>query len=137
MVEKETVNGMNEVESGGGKKKVIVIDDEETVRIMTTASLGSDYDVTTAGSGQAALNLFLQGYVPDLVILDLNMPEMDGWETFTRIRDISRLRKTPIAIYSTSEDPKDKARAKELGAADYIHKPAKKPELLLRAGKLV
>jgi methyl-accepting chemotaxis protein len=125
------------VESENEKKKVIVIDDEETVLTLTKASLGNDYEVTTANSGQEALNLFFQGYTPDLVLLDLRMPEMGGWDTFIRIRDISQLHKTPIAIYSTSEDPQDRVRAKELGAVDYIHKPAKKTELLEKVAKLV
>jgi CheY-like chemotaxis protein len=124
-------------ESSDEKKKVIVIDDEETVIAMTKAALGNNYEVTAANSGQAALNLFLQGYVPDLVLLDLNMPEMGGFDTFVRIRDINNLQKVPIAIYTTSEDPKDKARAQELGAADFIGKPAQKAVLLEKAAKLI
>jgi CheY-like chemotaxis protein len=119
------------------KKKIIVIDDEETVLTLTKAALGEEYDVTTVDSGQEALNLFFQGYVPDLVILDLNMPEMGGFDTFIRIRDISKLHETPIAIYSTSEDPKDKSRAQEMGAVDFIHKPAKKAELMERVKRLI
>jgi methyl-accepting chemotaxis protein len=124
-------------ETANEKKKVIVIDDEETVLTLTKATLGDEYDVTTVNSGQAALNLFFQGYVPNLAILDLTMPEMGGWDTFIRIRDISKLHKTPIAIYSTSDDPKDRSKAHELGAVDFIHKPAKKSELLERVAKLV
>jgi DNA-binding response OmpR family regulator len=62
---------------------------------------------------------------------------MGGWDTFIRIRDISRLHKVPIAIYSTSTDPKDKERARELGAVDYIHKPVKKAELLAKVAGLI
>jgi methyl-accepting chemotaxis protein len=119
------------------KKKIIVIDDEETVLTLTKAALGEEYDVTTINSGQGALNLFFQGYVPDLALLDLTMPEMGGWDTFIRIRDISKLHKTPIAIYSTSDDPQDRAKAHELGAVDFIHKPAKKNDLLEKAAKLI
>jgi CheY-like chemotaxis protein len=104
---------------------------------MAKSHLGQDYEVFTAGSGQKALTLFFRGLVPDLVLLDLNMPEMGGWDTFIRIRDISKLHKTPIAIYTTSEDPKDKDRAREMGAVDYIKKPASKTELLSRVGKLI
>jgi len=123
-------------ESGDKKKKVIVIDDEQALLTLTKATLDNDYEVTAANSGQAALNLFSQGYIPDLVLLDLNMPEMDGWDTFISIRNIANLQKVPIAIYTTSEDPKDKDRARELGAADYISKPAKKADLLAKAAEL-
>jgi CheY-like chemotaxis protein len=107
------------------------------VLTITKATLGEDYDVTTANSGQAALNLFFQGYVPNLALLDLTMPEMGGWNTFIRIRDISKLHKTPIAIYSSSDDPKDRAKAQEMGAVDFIHKPAKKADLLEKVAKLI
>ncbi|WP_461248605.1 response regulator, partial [Treponema sp. R6D11] len=77
--------------SGNEKKKIIVIDDEETDLILAKSMLADDYDVTTVSSGQEALSLFFQGYTPDLVLLDLIMPGMDGWETYTRIQAISNL----------------------------------------------
>jgi CheY-like chemotaxis protein len=126
----KTESSKFKVETGNEKKKVLVVDDEQTVLTLTKATLDKDYDVTTVSSGKQALNLLLQGLVPHLVLLDLNMPEMGGWDTFIRIRDINKLHKTPIAIYSTSEDPKDRAKAQELGAVDYIKKPCKKEELL-------
>jgi methyl-accepting chemotaxis protein len=125
------------VESGNEKKKIIVVDDEQTVLSLTRSTLENDYDVTTVSSGKDALSLFFQGYVPNLVLLDLNMPEMGGWDTFIRIRDLSKLHKTPIAIYTTSDDPKDRAKAQELGAVDYIKKPIKKAELLEKAARLI
>jgi len=125
------------VESGNEKKKIMLIDDEETIRVMTTGMLGDSYDVTTVNSGKDALNMFFQGMVPDLVLLDLNMPEMGGWDAFIRIRDINNLHKTPIAIYTSSDDPKDIAKSKELGAVDYIKKPCNKDDLLERVGKLI
>ncbi|MDR2951635.1 MAG: methyl-accepting chemotaxis protein [Treponema sp.] len=125
------------VDSADEKKKIIVVDDEETVLVMTKASLEGDYDVTTVNSGQAALNLFYQGYTPNLVLLDLSMPDMGGWDTYIRIRDLTKLHQVPIAIYTTSEDPEDKERARELGAVDFIRKPVKKEELLKKIGKLV
>jgi len=125
------------VESKGEKKKIIVIDDEETVLTLTKGMLGQDYEVTTVSSGHDALNLFFQGYTPNLVLLDLNMPDMGGWATFIRIRDLTRLHKVPIAIYTTSEDPKDKAKAQELGAVAYIKKPAAKANLLDMLAKLL
>jgi methyl-accepting chemotaxis protein/CheY-like chemotaxis protein len=125
------------VESGNEKKKIIVVDDEPTVLVMTKDMLENDYDITTVNSGKDALNLFFQGYVPNLVLLDLEMPEIGGWDTFARINNISKLHKIPIAIFTTSDDPKDRAKAKEMGAVDFIHKPVKKAEMLERVAKLV
>jgi len=124
------------VETGNEKKKVIVVDDEETILTLTKSMLENDYDITTVSSGKAALELFFKGYVPNLVLLDLTMPEMGGWDTFIRIRDISKLHKTPIAIYTTSNDPKDKEHAQEMGAVGFINKPVKKSELLAVVAKL-
>jgi methyl-accepting chemotaxis protein len=125
------------VDSNDEKKRVIVVDDEETTLTLTKSMLGNEYDVTTVSSGREALNLFFQGYTPNLVLLDLSMPDMHGWDTYIRIRDITKLHKTPIAIYTTSEDPKDKAKAQELGAVDYIKKPCKKDELLSKVRRLI
>jgi methyl-accepting chemotaxis protein len=125
------------VDSKDEKKKIIVVDDEQTVLTLAKAILETIYDVTTVTSGQEALNLFFQGYTPNLVLLDLNMPEMGGWDTYIRIRDITKLHKVPIAIHSTSEDPQDKAKAQEMGAVAFIQKPAKKDEMLEKVAKLI
>ena len=124
-------------DSENEKKKIIIIDDEETTLTLTKSMLAGSYDVKTVNSGQAALSLFFQGYTPNLVLLDLSMPDMGGWDTYLRIRDLSKLHKTPISIYSTSDDPKDRAKAQELGAVDYIKKPCKKDELINRIEKIL
>jgi len=125
------------VDSSDEKKKIIVIDDEETVLTMTKVMLDKEFEITTANSGAEALKLFFKGYTPNLMLLDLNMPEMGGWDTYIRIRDITKLHHVPIVIYSTSDDPQDRTRAQEMGAVDFIHKPAKKAELLDKVTKLI
>jgi methyl-accepting chemotaxis protein len=125
------------VDKGNEQKKIIVIDDEETILTMTKVMLDKEYEITTSNSGAGALKLFFQGYTPNLVLLDLNMPEMGGWDTYLRIRDITKLHQVPIVIYSTSDDPSDRAKAKEMGAVDFIHKPVKKAELMEKVKKLM
>jgi methyl-accepting chemotaxis protein len=125
------------VDTADEKKKIIVIDDEETILTMTKSILEQDYEVTTANSGKTALDFFFKGYTPNLVLLDLNMPEMGGWDTYLRIRDLTKLHKVPIAIYTTSEDPKDRAKAQEIGAVAFIQKPIKKAEMLEKVAQLV
>jgi len=100
------------VESKDEKKKIIVIDDEQPVLTMVTGMLKNDYDIATAISGKEALKMFFDGYTPNLVLLDLAMPEMGGWETYLKIRDLTKLHQVPIAIFTSSEDPKDKAKAR-------------------------
>jgi CheY-like chemotaxis protein len=65
------------------------------------------------------------------------MSGMDGWDTYYRIRDLSQLHNTPIAIFTSSEDQKDKEQAQKMGAVDYIKKPIRKDDLLERVRKLV
>jgi CheY-like chemotaxis protein/iron only hydrogenase large subunit-like protein len=119
------------------KKKILVIDDDETILATTKSALKNDYNVTLVNSGKEALNLFLEGYVPHLILLDLYMPEIGGWDTFIKIRNISKLHQTQIAIYTTSESPEDMAKAKELGAVEYIHKPLSTTELTEKVAKLI
>jgi CheY-like chemotaxis protein len=79
----------------------------------------------------------MDGYVPHLILLDLEMPEIDGWDTLIRIHNLSKLHQAKIAIYSASEAQEDKTKAKELGAVEFIHKPAKKDELLEKVENLL
>jgi putative two-component system response regulator len=65
------------------------------------------------------------------------MPEMDGWDTYNRIRAIGGLHDTPMAFFTSSNDPKDKQRASEMGALDYIKKPFDSGDLLKRIGRIV
>jgi CheY-like chemotaxis protein len=122
---------------GNEKKKVLVVDDEAPVLVMMKGVLSDDYDVITATSGQEALSLFYKGLIPNLVLLDLVMPGMDGWNAYTRIRSLSGFHSTPIAFFSSSTDPEDIKQAKEVGAADYIKKPCNQDELLSKVAKLV
>jgi methyl-accepting chemotaxis protein len=125
------------VSRGDEKKKVMVIDDDEPILVMAKGMLGSIYDVTLVKSGKDALEMLYQGFLPDLVLLDLEMPGLGGWETYDTIKDLSHLHKTPIAIFTSSEDTADREKANKIGANDYIKKPIKKDELLERVKKLI
>jgi methyl-accepting chemotaxis protein len=125
------------VSTGDEKPVILAVDDDGIHLEMTRAFLEQDYDVTTVKSCEEALKLLYQGLAPGFILLDLVMPGTDGWQTFERIRGISNLHKVPIAIFTVSDDPKDKARAKEMGAVDYIKKPTTKEELLKRIGNFL
>jgi methyl-accepting chemotaxis protein/CheY-like chemotaxis protein len=122
---------------GNEKQKILVVDDDSVFLTLMKTLLSNDYDVSTAQSGKEALGLFYQGLVPQLIILDLVIPEMDGWNGYNRIKAIGGLHDIPIAILSSSNDPKDIQKAQELGAVDYIKKPAKKEDLLNKVRKIL
>jgi DNA-binding response OmpR family regulator len=93
------------------------------------------YEVITVNSCSKALALLYQGLAPNYVLLDLMMPEVDGWGTYERIKGLSNLHNVPIAIFTSSDDPSDQERAQKMGAVDYIKKPCRKGELLERVEK--
>jgi methyl-accepting chemotaxis protein len=119
------------------KQKILVVDDDSIHLEMVNAVLSGEYDVTCAKSGKEALNLFYQGLVPQLILLDLIMPDMDGWNTYNRIKAIGGLHNTSIAFFTSSNDPKDIKHAQEMGAVDYFKKPYDKDDLLRRVGKIL
>jgi methyl-accepting chemotaxis protein/CheY-like chemotaxis protein len=121
--------------SGNEKKKILIVDDDEIHLTMAKGIMENDYEVITVKSAKEALSLFFQGLVPNLVLLDLVMPHMDGWHAYERIHGISRLHNVPIAFCSASSDQKDIDHAKRVGAVDYIKKPC--DDLLARVSRLL
>ena len=137
-LKKEMENFVDTSNSGGYKnKKVLLIDDDEFFRTTTTTLLKDDFDVITAGSGSEALALFHQGLVPDAILLDLVMPDMDGWDTFERIKAIGGLHDVPIAFFTSSFEIDTIKKAFDVGVDEYISKPVNKEELMKTLNKML
>jgi two-component system response regulator VicR/two-component system response regulator RegX3 len=108
---------------------VLLVDDEEALRAsLSYALIKEGYQVATAADGQSALKLFHK-QVPDVIILDLMLPGIDGMELCWRIRAFS---KVPILMLTAKDQPIDKVWGLEAGADDYITKPFNTRELLAR-----
>ena len=108
---------------------VLVVDDEpRIVRFLELKLAASGYEVLTAGTGLEALKK-LQSQEPDLLVLDLVMPGIDGFETLKQIRAVSSI---PVIILSAKETSVDKIKGLEMGADDYLTKPFSPDELLAR-----
>jgi len=122
---------------GGENKKILMVDDDNIHLEMVSTVLKENYDIVTAKSGKEALGLFYQGLVPNLILLDLIMPGMDGWKTYTKIKDMSDLHDIPIAFFTNSNDPEDIKHAHEIGAVDYIKKPFEKEDLVTRVKNII
>jgi PleD family two-component response regulator len=120
-----------------GKKKILLVDDNEVQLSISEVQLNKEYEVTTAKSGKEALDYLFHGHVPDLIMLDILMPDMDGWETFGRLRAISKLHEVPILFMSSINDKEEIDRAFDMGAVDFIIKPCNSTELLERVKKAV
>jgi len=109
--------------------KILVVDDEPQIRrVMRVILVGQGYQIVEARSGEEALRKFRE-FLPDLVLLDLNMPGMGGLEACREIRSGSE---TPVVVLTVRNTEDDKVEALDAGADDYITKPFGKKELLAR-----
>ena len=111
------------------KARVLVVDDEP--RYIQVAMVNLElrgYQVLTANDGQTALSLAISSE-PDLVLLDVRMPGLDGYQVCQRIREFSRV---PIIMLTALAEDRDKVKGLDVGADDYVTKPFSIPELLAR-----
>ena len=103
------------------KSKILVVDDESRMRKLVRDFLvKNNYEVVEAADGQQALDLFFEKNNIDLVILDVMMPKLDGWQVCREIRAYS---KVPIIMLTAKSDERDELLGFELGVDEYISKP--------------
>jgi two-component system, OmpR family, KDP operon response regulator KdpE len=108
--------------------RILVVDDERPIRRFLRISLEVTYTVFEAENGQEALHVMAISH-PDLVILDLGLPDIDGLEVIRRLREWTQV---PIIVVSVRDDEADKVAALDAGADDYLTKPFSAAELLAR-----
>jgi len=108
--------------------RILVVDDERAIRRFLKVSLGNQYEVFEAVNGEDALQAAATEH-PDLVILDLGLPDMDGVEVTRRLREWTTI---PIIVVSVREREDDKVAALDAGADDYLTKPFGVSELMAR-----
>ena len=112
-----------------GKPLVLVADDDPDILALVTFRLErAGYDVVAASDGEQALQLAL-AQPPDLAVLDVMMPKLDGYEVTTRLRQNERTRRMPIILLTARVQEADIARGFEVGADDYVKKPFSPQEL--------
>lgn len=110
-------------------RKILVVDDTRNVQLLLSDFLsGQDFEVLTASDGRQALEL-LQSQRPDLILLDIMMPNMDGYQFISHLRRESKI---PVIMVTAKQQEEDIIRGFELGADDYITKPFRLRELLMR-----
>ena len=111
------------------RDKVLRVEDERTIRSFMQAILTANgYDVLMAGTGAMA-NTMIASHCPDIIILDLGLPDMDG---MTILRNVRKWSKVPILVVSARSHERDKVEALDAGADDYLTKPFGTEELLAR-----
>jgi two-component system alkaline phosphatase synthesis response regulator PhoP len=118
-------------------QRILVVDDDKSiVKVVRGYLEQAGYQVLTAGDGETALHM-LRRERPDLVVLDLMLPDRDGWEVTRIVRADQFLAATPIILLTARVEDTDKIVGLELGADDYITKPFNARELVARVGALL
>lgn len=120
---------MNEMEK---KKKILIIDDEKSIRFIVENTFKKEFEVVSISDGKAALEYLNSGNLPDLIICDIQMPEIDGFELIKKVRASGFFEDIPLIMLSGNEESKDRIKCFDLGADDYIIKPFNPAELLAR-----
>jgi DNA-binding response OmpR family regulator len=114
------------------RQRILVVDDQQEILDLTTMVLGgAGYEVVTASSGGEALSHVGRETI-DLVLLDINMPEMDGWETLRLLRADEELEHLPVVMFSVKGEVSDKVQSLKEGASAYITKPFIVDDLVAR-----
>ncbi len=118
-------------------RTILVVDDDPEIRDLTAAVLnGAGYAALTCSGGRDALRRLDAGRV-DLVLLDINMPEMDGWETLRLLRADEALAGLPVVMFSVKGEISDKVHSLQEGATAYITKPFVVDELIARIERVL
>ena len=119
-------------------KKIMIVDDDKTILKTLKQSLeymGEDYKVTCVSNSMQCLKLLEDNRIPDLIILDIMMPEMDGWETFKNLQENPLWKKIPVFFLTARTDDIANNAAKLL-ATDFIQKPYDIKDLKIRINKV-
>lgn len=118
--------------------RIVLVEDNPADVFLVRKALqkrGIEFELICFEDGQKALkSLSQKGRKPDLILIDLNLPKMDGIDVMSAIRNMPRLASVPVAILTSSESPMDKKRATLLGASRYIKKPSTLEDFLRNVG---
>lgn len=114
------------------RKKILLVDDSGTTLMMEKMILGKgDYELFTASDGEEAVAK-AQAERPDLILLDVVMPKMNGFEACQRIREIDEIKATPVIMVTTRGEAENIQQGFELGCTDYVTKPINSLELMTK-----
>lgn len=118
------------------KKKILIIDDEEDILKLCKIVLEKEgFDVSTSSTAKEGVDTAAV-IIPDLILLDIMMPIMDGWEVLKLLRAEKATAKIPVAMLTAKTDFKDKIMGIQEGAIDYISKPFLPQELIFRVKRI-
>ena len=119
------------------RKRILIAEDDTAISALLSRVLGRSYDVVCADNGTQALALAQQGPPPDLLLLDVMMPGMDGFRVATGVRSLPGLKSVPIIFLTAKTSPADIIEGIKHGARHYIHKPFKIDDVVAKVKKAI
>lgn len=118
-------------------KKILIVDDKPSISDLLTQFLKRTFEIVVRNDGMEALLWLQEGNVPDLILTDLQMPNIDGIELIKKVKSSGYFSDIPIIVLSSKDSSKDRIECLKLGAEDYIMKPFNPEELLIRIEKVL
>lgn len=118
-------------------KKILIVDDKSSISDLLTKFLRSKYEVEVRSDGMEALVWLQEGNIPDLILTDLQMPNMDGLELIQKVKASGYFADVPMIVLSSKDSSNDRIQCLKAGAEDYIMKPFNPEELLIRIEKVL
>lgn len=105
------------------KKKILVIDNSKAIRFLLETVLGSDYEVLTAADGCSAMYLLSKRMLPELIITDPQLPDLENWELIEQLSNSGLFSEIPVVVLSSLDRKETEERCAELGVVKFFNKP--------------
>ena len=118
-------------------KSILIVDDEDrNIKLIKGMVMSEQYDIATASGGQETLD-YLKDHQPDLILLDVMMPDIDGFEVCRQLKQDEITQVIPILMVTALMEKEHRVKAMEVGADDFLSKPVDRTELLVRIKSLL
>jgi DNA-binding response OmpR family regulator len=114
------------------RRSLLLVDDEAAIGMIVRIQFEKDYDLTVMTNGLNGMKWLMEGNIPDVIVLDLNMPEMNGIEFLKEVRKLNYFASTPLIVLSGEDSSSKRIEAFKNGADDYMMKPFNPIELRVR-----
>lgn len=119
------------------KKTILIIDDEISIRMLLENFLSKTFTVVTRNDGMEGIKYLEEGNMPDLIVADIQMPNLDGYDFIKNVRASGFFKHIPLIMLSGIESSNERVKCLKLGADDYIVKPFNPEELSIRIENLI
>lgn len=118
-------------------KKILLVDDRSSISKLIVQFLSKTFEVESKEDGLQALSWLQEGNIPDLILTDLQMPNLDGFELINHVKTSGYFKDIPIIVLSSLDSSNDRIKCLKMGAEDYLVKPFNPEELMIRIERIL